>query len=65
MDDHKLTDMFLVPCCVMEVEKNPDGSCGMIRINSGNQAYCATMGPAYYDNMAVIGFRQIARLVSV
>ena len=51
MDDHKLTDMFLVPCCVMEVEKNPDGSCGMIRINSGNQAYCETMGPAYYDNM--------------
>ena len=51
MDDHNLTDMFLVPCCVIEVEKKPDGSCGMIRITAGNKPYRETMGPAYYDGM--------------
>lgn len=39
------------PCCVLSVEKTPDGHCGQIRIVCSNQAYKDTMGTAYYDNM--------------
>ena len=51
MDFQNFIDTFTVPCCVMEVKKNPDGSCGMVRIHRSNAPYREIMGEAYYDDM--------------
>ena len=51
MDYQFFVDYVKMPCCVLSVEKNADGSCGEIRILCANQPYKDTMGPAYYDNM--------------
>ncbi|MBR4456378.1 MAG: sensor domain-containing diguanylate cyclase [Solobacterium sp.] len=51
MDYQMFVDTFTIPCCVMEVEKKDDGSCGLIRIHRANDSYKTTMGPAYYDDM--------------
>ena len=39
MDYQKLIDGIIPTSCVLSVEKNPDGSCGKIRIVCGNKAY--------------------------
>ena len=51
MDYQAFTDTFTVPCCVMEVVKNPDGTCGKVTIHRSNAIYKEVMGPAYYDDM--------------
>ena len=51
MDYQTFVDTFTIPCCVLEVEKNDDGSCGLIRIHRANDSYKTTMGSAYYDDM--------------
>ncbi len=51
MNHQEFVNCISVPCAVLSVEKNEDGSCGEIRIVSSNQSYKEAMGPAYYDNM--------------
>ena len=51
MDFQTLTDTFAIPCCVMSVEKTPEGNCGDIRIVCANKQYKQAMGPNYYDGM--------------
>ncbi len=45
MDFQPFVDRVGMPCCVMSVEKRPDGSCGEIRIVAANRPYRETMGP--------------------
>ncbi len=51
MDFQAFIDTFTVPGCVMEVKKNPDGACGMVRMHRSNAPYKEVMGNAYYDDM--------------
>ena len=51
MDYKYFVDCVKMPCCVMSVDKLPDGGCGDIRIVCANKSYKEMMGPAYYDNM--------------
>lgn len=51
MDFQQFTNMVNMPCCILSVEQTKDGGCGDIRIICANDAYKATMGPKYYDNM--------------
>lgn len=51
MDHQSFVDSVGMPCCVIAVDRKPDGSCGDIRIECANSAYKEVMGPAYYDGM--------------
>lgn len=51
MDFQGFVDCVGMACCILSVEKTPEGHCGEIRIVCSNQEYKDTMGPAYYDNM--------------
>lgn len=51
MDFQSFVDNIDMPCCVLSVEKRPDGKCGEIRIVVSNKPYKDVMGPSYYDNM--------------
>ena len=51
MDFQSFVDTVAMPCCIMSVQKRPEGTCGEIRIICANQPYKDTMGPKYYDNM--------------
>ena len=51
MDFQSFVNTVAMPCCVMSVEKTPEGTCGQIRIICANQVYREIMGPNYYDNM--------------
>ena len=51
MDFQSFVDNIDMPCCVLSVEKRPDGKCGVIRICVSNKPYKDVMGPSYYDNM--------------
>ncbi len=51
MDFQAFADSVGMPCCVMSVERTPDGGCGDIRIVCANQTYKSNMGPSYYDGM--------------
>ena len=52
MDFQSFVDNIDMPCCVLSVEKRPDGKCGEIRIVVSNKPYKDVMGPSYYDNRA-------------
>ncbi len=51
MDYQTFVDQFATACCVMSVEKSPDGGCGQIHILCGNSSYREIMGPAFHDGM--------------
>lgn len=51
MDYQAFVNTCAVPCAVLSVEKEPDGSYGDIRIVCANSTYKEVMGPAYYDGM--------------
>ena len=51
MSYQSFVDAVGVPCCVLSVEKTPEGGCGRIRIMESNRAYRELMGPAYYEGM--------------
>lgn len=51
MDFQQFTDCVGMPCCVMSVQKLPNGDYGEIRIICANESYKKIMGPAYYDGM--------------
>ena len=42
MDLQEYVNQFDSMTCIMSVEKNPDGTCGKIRIEVGNRAYLST-----------------------
>lgn len=47
MDFQKTADTFEGITCIISVEKNPDGSCGEIRIKAGNQAFVRNIETPY------------------
>ena len=51
MDFQNLVDSFSIACCVMSVERTPEGQCGDIRIETSNRPYKEIMGPKVYDGM--------------
>lgn len=51
MDYQLFVDYVWAPCCVLSVEKMPDGAYGNIRIICANAPYKRIMGPRYHDNM--------------
>ena len=51
MDYQNFVKMVTEACCVISVEKRPQGGYGEIRIICANDKYRETMGPAYYDGM--------------
>lgn len=51
MDFQNFVNTVDMPCCVLSVEKRPDGFVGDIRIICANQAYRNAMGSGYYDGM--------------
>ena len=51
MDFQNFVDSVAMPCCILSVQKKPEGTCGEIRIVCANQMYKNTMGSKYCDDM--------------